>query len=193
MKIEDVMNVIRGELSHVRGDLLGWLGQDGAHLYYRPANGGWSSMQVLEHIMLTSHFLLIIIDKGVVKAKRRALTMPVREDWDNYTFVSGALNDVAIHKSFAWDRPIHMEPTGDMSLGEVRDRILKQFSLCEGYLELLRNGEGTLHSTTMTVNGIGRLDVYQYIYFLILHAKRHLTQLERNKGEFAAEHKNLDR
>jgi hypothetical protein len=186
MKIEDVMNVIKGELSHVREDLLDWLNHDETHLYYRPANGGWSSMQVLEHIMLTSHFLLILIEKGTAKAKRSALTTPVREDWENYRFVSEALNEVAIHKSFTWDRPVHMEPTGNMSLGEVKDRILAQFIRCEEYLELLKNGEGTLYLTTMTVNGIGKLDVYQYIYFLVLHAKRHLTQLDRNKDEFMA-------
>lgn len=187
MNIEDLMNLVRQELVVVRKDLAGWLEHDEAHLYYRPANGGWSSMQVLEHIMLTSHFLLIIIDKGAVKAKRRALTTPVRENWEDYTFVSNALDKVAIHKSFAWDRPLHMEPTGIVPLGEVKDRILEQFLRCEAYLELLKNGEGTLYLTTMTVNGIGKLDVYQYIYFLILHAKRHLTQLQRNRAEFAAD------
>jgi hypothetical protein len=185
MKIEDVINVIRGDLSQVREDLLGWLNHDDTHLHYRPANGGWSSMQVLEHIMLTSHFLLIIIDKGAVKAKRRALTTPVREDWKDYSFVSEALDEVAIHKSFTWDRPVHMEPTGIVSLSEVKDQVLEQFSRCETYLDLLKNGEGTLYLTTMTVNGIGKLDVYQYIYFLVLHAKRHLTQLQRNKDEFS--------
>ncbi|MBT1689472.1 DinB family protein [Dawidia soli] len=173
-------------MSQVREDLLGWLHHDEPHLHYRPVNGGWSSLQVLEHIMLTSHFLLIIIDKGAAKAKRRALTMPVQEDWENYSFISDALNEVAIHKSFSWERPLHMEPTGNLSLGEVRENVRAQFVRCEAYLELLKHGEGTLYLTTMTVNGIGKLDVYQYIYFLILHAKRHLTQLQRNKDEFAA-------
>lgn len=143
-------------------------------------------MQVLEHITRTSHFLLIIIDKGAAKAKRRALTMPVREDWENYSFVSDALNEVAIHKSFPWERPLHMEPTGNLLLDEVREKVEEQFVRCEAFLELLKHGEGTLSLTTMTVNGIGKLDVYQYIYFLILHAKRHLAQLQRNRDEFAA-------
>jgi hypothetical protein len=30
----------------------------------------------------------------------------------------------------------------------------------------------------MNVNALGKLDVYQYIYFLALHVRRHLQQLE---------------
>jgi len=30
----------------------------------------------------------------------------------------------------------------------------------------------------MNVNGLGKLDVYQFIYFLALHVRRHLQQLE---------------
>jgi len=186
MNIENVINLVRQEVVAVRKDLAGWLERDEAHLHYRPADGGWSSMQVLEHIMLTSHFLLIIIDKGAAKAMRRALTVPIREDWEDYSFVSNALDEIAIHKSFAWDRPLHMEPMGNLSLSAVRTTILEHFSRCEAYLDLLKHGEGTLYLTTMSVNGIGKLDVYQYIYFLILHAKRHLTQLQRNRNEFAA-------
>ena len=38
---------------------------------YKPSSGGWSVNEVLEHVMLTSHFLLIIIEKGTVKALQK--------------------------------------------------------------------------------------------------------------------------
>jgi hypothetical protein len=36
----------------------------------------------------------------------------------------------------------------------------------------------------MTVNGLGKIDVYEYIYFLARHAQRHITQMVGNEIEF---------
>lgn len=36
----------------------------------------------------------------------------------------------------------------------------------------------------MTVNGLGKLDVYEYLYFLAAHGKRHVAQLERVKAQY---------
>ena len=38
----------------------------------------------------------------------------------------------------------------------------------------------------MTVNGLGKINVYEYSYFLAQHARRHLTQMQDNAAEFAA-------
>ncbi len=62
--------------------------------------------------------------------------------------------------------------------------ITQQFNRCLEILEELKNGEGVLYKTTMTVNQLGKIDVYEYVYFLVQHAQRHLTQIERNRMEF---------
>ena len=36
----------------------------------------------------------------------------------------------------------------------------------------------------MTVNDLGKIDVYQYLYFLAQHAKRHVGQMEKVEAEF---------
>jgi hypothetical protein len=36
----------------------------------------------------------------------------------------------------------------------------------------------------MSVNNLGKLDVYQYLYFLSLHAQRHLQQMNKIEEEF---------
>jgi hypothetical protein len=36
----------------------------------------------------------------------------------------------------------------------------------------------------MSVNGLGKLNVYEYIYFLAQHGRRHSTQMEKNELEF---------
>ncbi|MFD2875047.1 DinB family protein [Paenibacillus rhizoplanae] len=51
-------------------------------------------------------------------------------------------------------------------------------------LKELEDGEGLLYTTTMTVNNLGKLDVYQYIYFLCQHAKRHIVQMQRVMDEY---------
>jgi hypothetical protein len=184
MTIDNVIAIIRQQMFDARHALSGWLHESDDVLGYRPKDGGWTGSQILEHVMLTSHYLLLIIDKASAKAKHRSMSKSIESDWENYKLEPEMLRDIGIHKSFPWVRPGHMEPTGNVFLNEIETTIMEQFDRCEAHLIHLKNGEGILCKTTMTVNSIGKLDVYQYIYFLILHAKRHLTQLETNKTEF---------
>ena len=41
-----------------------------------------------------------------------------------------------------------------------------------------------MHETTMTVNELGKINVYEYVYFLSKHAERHIQQMEENRAEF---------
>jgi DinB superfamily len=184
MSVAEVISIIKGQMQEVRNSLVEWINTDGAILNYQPVDGGWTAVQILEHIMLTNHFLLLIIDKAVTKARKRSAVTAVDQDWVNYELVPKLLSEVGIHKSFIWNRPGHMEPKGNVSLAEIEGTIMGQLDRCAGHLDHLKSGEGTLCKTTMTVNGIGKLDVYQYIYFLIAHSQRHIIQLEKNKEEF---------
>ena len=76
-----------------------------------------------------------------------------------------------------------MEPKGQLGLDEIRSLITQQYLQCLQYLELMKNGEGLLYKTTMTVNALGKINVYEYIYFLSLHAQRHITQMKKNESE----------
>jgi hypothetical protein len=184
----DIMATIRLEIKTTMDGLRPWYDESRPYLDYRPHDGGWSVRLILEHVMLTSHYLLILIDKASSKAQRRALQLPVTTDWSRYELFPDKLASIGVHKSFTWMRPEHMEPAGKMSLNEIEEKINGQFARCEDHLQVLAHGEGALCLTTMTVNGIGKLDVYQYIYFLALHARRHLAQLEETKNEFNREY-----
>lgn len=179
MTIEKIISTIRVDLDNVRSVLLQWCDQNLNMLHYEPKDGGWSSLKVLEHITLTSHYLLIIIDKATQKAMQRAAFSPIPQDWDTYELLPKSLVDIGVHRSFPWVRPEHMEPSGKVALAEIRVRMMEQFDRCQQHLLALKNGEGRLCKTTMSVNEIGKLDVYQYIYFLVLHAKRHLKQFRK--------------
>lgn len=161
-----------------------WFDKDEILHRYKPPSGGWSTGEVLEHIMLTSHYLLVLIDKGSRKCINLANEQTLAEGLRDYSFIHPRLEAVGKHKSFTWERPEHMEPTGRKALHEVRTELRDQLDRCLCTLELLRNGEGVLYKTTMTVNDLGKLDVYQYIYFLSLHAQRHITQMKTIEEEF---------
>lgn len=53
---------------------------------------------------------------------------------------------------------------------------------CLDLLSQMPNGEGSLYLVRMSVNNLGKINMYQWLCFLALHAKRHITQIE---GVFA--------
>ena len=77
-----------------------------------------------------------------------------------------------------------MEPSGEKSLKSVKTLLNEQLERCLAHLKAMPNGEGILYKTTMSVNALGKIDVYEYIYFLAQHAERHITQMEKNQAEF---------
>jgi hypothetical protein len=186
MNIDDIINTIRLEKMNVHRSLSAWFQEDDNILNYRPIDGGWTCAGILEHITLTSHYLLLIIDKAAAKALRRATSTPILQDWDAYELVPPRLKEISSDRSLTWMRPDHMEPTGTVPLNEIAITMKQQFDRCDAHLSELSGGEGILCKVTMSVNGIGKMDVYQYIYFLILHARRHLAQLEENREEYKA-------
>ena len=114
---------------------------------YKPSSGGWSVDEVLEHVMLTSHFLLIIIEKGTVKALQK-YDPSANDDFvpSNYSLGNPALHEIADPKAFPWQRPEHHQPTGQRSTHEVRREIRNQLDRCLITLDLLPNGEGSAAS-----------------------------------------------
>jgi hypothetical protein len=178
MTIDKIIATIRNELIRSISSLDEWFDKDEPLLDHRPAGGEWNVRELLEHVMLTNRFLLILIDKGSSKALSQQYDGDFSELLENYRLENGAMLEIGIHKSFDWHRPEHMAPTGELPLCEVRDEIRDQLNRCLIHLEMLSNGEGLLFKTTMSVNALGKLDVYQYIYFLALHVRRHLQQLE---------------
>ncbi len=175
---------IRETLKNISDKVDNWFNKPEEARKYKPLDNGWTIDQILEHISLTNHFLLILIDKGARKALENANKLNLQTELDGYEFEKKKLDEIGLHKSFEWIRPEHMEPKGEKSSAETREIIGEQFQQCSKHLENMPDGEGILHKTTMTVNNLGKIDVYEYIYFLAKHAERHLTQMEKNEEEF---------
>ena len=135
----------------------------------------WNIAQHLEHVCLANHFLLLTIQKGCRTARRRAAATPIPEAESDLELLA----PIASPGAFDWPPPSHMLPTGRAPLSELRARLDGQRELCLRLLGGLLRGEGRLCRIYMSVNGLGKLDMYQWLYFLAQHIRFHLTLISR--------------
>ena len=183
MKVENYIQTIQASLISTHSAVIAWLQEEDFIKNHRPEDGGWTVLEIIEHISLTSHFLLKLIDKGADKALRNINRLNLEKELAAFDFDLSKLFDIGRHKSFDWIRPAHMEPTGQKNATEIKLELQNQLQRCLQHLSVLKNGEGLLYKTTMSVDNLGKLNVYEYIYFLSQHAARHLSQMEENKKE----------
>lgn len=184
MEIKNTIQEIRLQLQETFAQVDAWFAVPDNVSSYMPVNNGWTIVQVLEHISITNHFLLLLIERGAEKALRRAKTEDLNAVLKEYSFNKTALDEIGLHQSFPWMRPEHMEPRGAKDKDEVRELLKIQLQQCLDVLARLPNGEGVLCKTTMSVNNLGKIDVYEYISFLGLHARRHITQMRKIENEY---------
>jgi hypothetical protein len=183
MTVQQTIQFIDQELSDTLQQYQDWYALHPDMLAFKPSEG-WSIEQILEHVTLTNYYLLILIRKGCRRALELARKVDLVQELEGYVNNLGILDLIAQNKSLKWIRPEHMEPAGDKSLDEVQSLMSKQIHECKQILAEIPNGEGILAKTMMSVGGLGKIDVYQYIYFLCQHARRHISQMERVREEY---------
>lgn len=176
--MRNVIQSVREALLTNFRELDTWFEKDFDLLHFKPDTNQWNIREVLEHISLTNYFLLLIINKSTRRAlerKRSANAIILPADYqDKFDKI-----DVIGSRSFGWIRPEHLEPSGLQDMRDIRALLKQQFAQCMYNLSLLKNGEGMLVLTNMSVNHLGKLDIYQYIYFLTKHIERHIRQMQR--------------
>lgn len=170
---EDALAALRARLRAAFAALDRALEDDEAALRRRPRDGAWSPLEVAEHVALVDHFLLLlaakIADRGRARAAR-GLAPPEEPS------SLAALERIA-SRDFRWPAPEHMLPRGGTTAAELRARIAGDLARCEALLDSAPRGEGALHAITMSVVG-ERLDLYQFLAVIALHAERHARQAQ---------------
>jgi len=184
MKLESYIQEIQKHLIQTHQEIITWFEESEVIRLYRPEDAGWTINEILEHIALTSHYLLILIDKGADKALRNIQGQSIEQLLKTEKLSLDKIERIGMHKSFDWIRPKHMEPTGQKTKHEVIDQLNEQLNRCLKHLNKLKNGEGLRYKTTMSVDGLGKIHVYEYILFLSKHAERHIGQMDENKREY---------
>lgn len=188
MTYELTVQQLRRDLGELFVALDRWFERDPSLRGHQPSFGGWTADQVLEHVTLTNHFLLLTLAKWVRIAERRRQRGSVPEIAD-----PGAESDLtrleAIGRrgSFSWACPAHMEPTGVPTSQEVRLTLLRQRDECTALLGRMENGAGALCRIRMSVHHLDKIDLYQWLAFLLQHQRRHLMQLEAIAEDFVSQ------
>ncbi|HEY1016143.1 MAG TPA: DinB family protein [Herpetosiphonaceae bacterium] len=182
MAYEQTVAAVRDAIEASFAELDRWFERPAAERGYRPRDGGWTIDQLLEHVTLTSHFLLLIIRKGCAKAAKRAASvgLPAAGESD-----LAALEPIGHPDAFAWLRPEHMEPAGAPAAG-VRGLLGRQRDECLALLDSIAGGAGARYSVRMSVQSLGKLDMYQWLYFLAQHARRHGAEIAAVAREWEA-------
>ncbi len=175
------MQAIEIHLIQTHADVLNWFDKPAVVKEFRPTFDRWSILEILEHISLTSHFLLKLIDKGAAKAERNVKGLSIEEELERFDFDLDKLDAIGQHGAFPWIRPSHMEPAGKKTEESIKATLIEQLTRCLTHLQNLKKGEGLLYQMTMTVQDLGKINVYEFIYFLSKHAERHLAQMAENE------------
>jgi hypothetical protein len=142
---------------------------------FQPAEGEWSIDEILEHITLTNHFLMLTLQQSLKKVLHRAQEQSIPDEESQLDRIV----QISDPDAFGWIRPEHMEPTRQASSTEIRLRLKTQLETCLQILRQISNGEGSLHRVRMSVQALGKLDMYEWLFFLVQHARRHLTEIDR--------------
>ncbi len=148
---------------------------------FRPESGGWTVDEILEHVALANHYLLLTWRKAVGTAVRRAAEGEQRPAGESDL---ERLRAIGERGTFRWVHPEHMSPRGQASSAELRERIRGQARECLALLDRIDDGEGALFRLHMSVDHLGRIDLYQWLYFLAQHARRHLQRVALIREEF---------
>ncbi|GAB3638038.1 hypothetical protein GCM10027422_36280 [Hymenobacter arcticus] len=187
MEISLLITAIKTELHDTFALVDTWFDQPANLRAYVPGDNGWAIDEVLNHIGLTNHYLLILIEKGTTKALANLRNLDLQAEVAQYQFEREKLAAIGALHAFPWQRPEHMEPRDyPRPQSVVRQQLHAQLAQLYACLGRLAHGESLLYQTTMSVNGLSKLNVYEYIYFLAQHARRHLTQMQDNVTEVGA-------
>lgn len=165
-----------------------WFEKPEEILHFIPNNSGWTISENLEHIYLANEYYLEMIEKG----KKRALENQMHNSWQrdllNYIFYKPGMDEIGITGSFRWESPNYLKPSGVFNSEKIRKDLANQKKQCIQILKAIPNGEGLACKTTIIINNLGIVDVYQYLWFLVRHTQRHLHQAGNNENEVLNKH-----
>ncbi|QKG55526.1 DinB family protein [Hymenobacter sp. BRD128] len=156
MEISLLLAELQTELQDVFARVDAWFERPASLRAFVPSDQGWAINEVLNHIGLTNHYLLILIEKGTAKTLANVQGRDLLLEVSGYQFPREKLAAIGTLHAFPWQRPEHMEPrTNPRQQAVVRQQLHEQLAQLLGCLARLPHGEGLLYQTTMSVNELG--------------------------------------
>jgi uncharacterized damage-inducible protein DinB len=147
----------------------------------RPTESQWSAAEVLEH--------LVRVETGVAKlmalkiGEMQAAPEPPREAPEMVEVVASRF-ELVVNRTQAIEAPDRVVPEGEMSADAARDALQATRGLL---LDQLHAGDGLAFSSVVHPHPfLGALDLYEWVYFLGAHERRHAEQVRAIATQFAA-------
>ncbi len=158
-------------------ELAGELTQDA--LLWRPPGGGWSVGQVLEHLLVSGRIYFPVIERVIAKAVKPASPAPWKPSlWGRMLISTLSPANERTVRTFSRLRP------GPEARVDVLDAFLG--SMLET-AALLRRADGLdmrrLRLNSPVVFFVRGLNLGDAFIIIVVHAQRHLRQIERVMGE----------
>jgi hypothetical protein len=145
----------------------------------RPAPDAWSALEIGEHVLLADHYLMLLARKVAEKSAQRAAGGAT---WPAHAPAFEHLEALS-EQPRPWRNPEHMTPGGKLDAASIRRDLARDRDELLALLASMPPGQGTLHRIRMSVvQGDDRLDLYQFVLVIVLHAERHLAGVSRRLG-----------
>ena len=174
-----IVDQVRIFLSNAFAKLTLWLKKPPTLRAYRPELDHWSIDQILHHITLTNHFLLLLIEKG----SRKSIDRYQQSSTAQITNLSRL--EIIDRPEHHWSHPSHMTPDEQPDLEKVQDLLEEQKQRCLHLLEYMKCGEGEYYAIRMSFSDLGKVNMYEWLYFLGMHMERHIRQMQNNERQFS--------
>jgi hypothetical protein len=146
----------------------------------RPTEEGWSVAEVLEHLSR--------VEKGIAKlvalkvGELQTLPEPPHEAEEMVAIDLGKFGIVET-PSMKLAAPDRVAPLGEMSSEDARSALSETRGVL---LDQLHAGDGLAYSSVRHPHPfLGELDLYEWVYFVGAHERRHLAQVRAIAAHFA--------
>jgi hypothetical protein len=181
MTINNMIKTLKRDVIRAFATLDEWFDKDESFFHYEPPNEQAHAFDIVKRITAVNDHLLSLINNGCKQALKQAQLNAEQLIVDDYTFQSMSIEDPAVndflnrlHHSGVVTEPNSLETIREA----LRDQLYR--SLCQ--LELLRHGEGALHSTSLHESHSHKIDIYQLIHLLTVNIWRNVMQLKKLEG-----------
>jgi hypothetical protein len=163
--IETTISKINQELIRSFAGLDSWFDRDEPLLC--------TTRETLEQLMLTNRNVLLLIEKGSLKALTLAREAGWKGKLQEYHFEIPEVKDDETVVFF----PVQYERTDAGELSDIRRELRDQLYRCLCQIDLLAAGEGTLVRLPVLTDPSRQLDLYQCFYFLAININRQINTL----------------
>ncbi|HSI90258.1 MAG TPA: DinB family protein, partial [Adhaeribacter sp.] len=179
-KKRSALNYTLTELSRETAALTGFVQEEIKKLSFeklnqRPANGGWSLLECLEHLNRYSAYYNPALEKAITENPRKKAAQEITLTWLGKKSVEMITpKNTKKHKTIK-----KMNPQGSILQASVVDVFLKYQQQLQHLLEKANGTELGKKTVPVEFFRLLKMNTGETLLFMVLHQQRHFLQLQR--------------